>query len=349
MERLEGKVAVVTGAASGIGLALATRFAAEGMRVVLADIERYALRDAGERLKASGAEVLIVPTDTSLLAEVEALASATLEHFGAVHLVCNNAGVGSRGLPIYDLPLRDFEWVLGVNLWGVIHGLHVFAPYLRLQDEGHIVNTASVSGLFFRPRMGPYNASKAAVVALSETLKFELDEEGSRVGVSVLCPSWVRTQISSAVRNLPERLAYELNTEQMARSPTTSPTEPRNSSMPWLRTKWRRKCATPYGRIGSMCSLTKTAGGTSRRGCSDCSTVRIPLRQTRDARRDYSAMTGFVSVPTPVIETSTVSPGWSNSGGLRAYPTPPGVPVAMTSPGSSVVQIEQYAISSATE
>jgi NAD(P)-dependent dehydrogenase (short-subunit alcohol dehydrogenase family) len=216
MERLEGKVAVVTGAASGIGLALATRFAAEGMRVVLADIERYALRDAGERLKASGAEVLVVPTDTSLLAEVEALASATLEHFGAVHLVCNNAGVGSRGLPIYDLPLRDFEWVLGVNLWGVIHGLHVFAPYLRLQDEGHIVNTASVSGLFFRPRMGPYNASKAAVVALSETLKFELDEEGSRVGVSVLCPSWVRTQISSAVRNLPERLAYELNTEQMA-------------------------------------------------------------------------------------------------------------------------------------
>lgn len=216
MERLEGKVAVITGAASGIGLALATRFAAEGMRVVLADIERYALRDAGERLKASGAEVLIVPTDTSLLAEVEALASATLEHFGAVHLVCNNAGVGSRGLPIYDLPLRDFEWVLGVNLWGVIHGLHVFVPYLRLQDEGHIVNTASASGLFFRPRMGPYNASKAAVVALSETLKFELDEEGSRVGVSVLCPSWVRTQISSAVRNLPERLAYELNTEQMA-------------------------------------------------------------------------------------------------------------------------------------
>ncbi len=216
MDHLDGKVAVVTGAASGIGFALATRFAAEGMRVVLADIERYALRDAGERLKARGAEVLVVPTDTSLLAEVEALASATLEHFGAVHLVCNNAGVGSRGLPIFDLPLRDFEWVLGVNLWGVIHGLHVFAPYLRLQDDGHIVNTASVSGLFFRPRMGPYNASKAAVVALSETLKFELDEEGSRVGVSVLCPSWVRTQISSAVRNIPERLAYELNTEQMA-------------------------------------------------------------------------------------------------------------------------------------
>jgi len=106
--------------------------------------------------------------------------------------------------------------VLGVNLWGVIHGMRAFLPHLRAQDDGHIVNTASVSGLYHHPRMGPYNASKAAVIALSETLKFELDAERSKVGVSVLCPSWVRTNISTAVRNLPERLHYELTPQQAA-------------------------------------------------------------------------------------------------------------------------------------
>lgn len=216
MRDLQGKVAVVTGAASGIGLALARRFAADGMHLVLADIERPALEAAAEELQATGVEVLAVPTDTSVADQVEALAAATLSHFGAVHVVCNNAGVGSRGLTFADLPLRDFEWVIGVNLWGVIHGIRAFLPHLRLQDEGHIVNTASVSGLYHLPRMAPYNATKAAVVALSETLKFELQDEGSHVGVSVLCPSWVRTNISTAVRNLPERLAYQLSTEQAA-------------------------------------------------------------------------------------------------------------------------------------
>ena len=216
MLELGGRVAVVTGAASGIGLGMARRFAAEGMRVVMADIERNALQAAVDELASSGSEVVAAPTDTSVLDEVEALAALTLDRFGAVHVVCNNAGVGSRGLPFRELPLRDFEWVLGVNLWGVIHGLHAFLPHLRLQDEGHIVNTASVSALYHLPNMAPYNASKAAVMALSETLKFELDSEGSHVGVSVLCPSWVRTNISTASRNLPERLAYELTTEQMA-------------------------------------------------------------------------------------------------------------------------------------
>ena len=216
MHELGGKVAVVTGAASGIGLGMARRFAAEGMRVVMADVERNALRATVDALAGTGADVIGAPTDTSVLEEVEALASLTLDHFGAVHVVCNNAGVGSRGLPFHELPLRDFEWVLGVNLWGVIHGLHAFLPHLRLQDEGHVVNTASVSALYHLPNMAPYNASKAAVLALSETLKFELDAEGSHVGVSVLCPSWVRTNISTASRNLPERLAYELTTEQMA-------------------------------------------------------------------------------------------------------------------------------------
>ena len=216
MEQLGGKVAVVTGAASGIGLGMAQRFAAEGMRVVMADVERNALQASVDELAATGAEVIAAPTDTSVFAEVEALAARTLDRFGAVHVVCNNAGVGSRGLPFRELPLRDFEWVLGVNLWGVIHGLHAFLPHLRLQDEGHIVNTASVSALYHLPNMAPYNASKAAVLALSETLKFELDAEGAHVGVSVLCPSWVRTNISTASRNLPERLAYELTTDQMA-------------------------------------------------------------------------------------------------------------------------------------
>jgi NAD(P)-dependent dehydrogenase (short-subunit alcohol dehydrogenase family) len=144
------------------------------------------------------------------------LADRTLDHFGAVHLVCNNAGVGSRGLKLVDVPPRDFEWVLGVNLFGVMHGVWAFLPHLRAQNEGHIVNTASISGLSHRPRMGPYNASKAAVVALSETLQFELEDEGSEVGVSVLCPGWVRTNISQAVRNLPERFHYELTPEQAA-------------------------------------------------------------------------------------------------------------------------------------
>lgn len=216
MEELAGRVAVITGAASGIGLAMAHRFAAEGMKLVLADIERPVLHRATEELAALGVDVAAVPTDTSVEADVNALAEVAYERFGDVHLLCNNAGVGSRGLPVAELPLRDFEWVLAVNLFGVIYGLRAFLPGMRANDVGHIVNTASVSGLYHLPRMAPYNASKAAVVALSETLKFELDAEGSHVGVSVLCPSWVRTNISSSDRNRPERYAYTLDTEQMA-------------------------------------------------------------------------------------------------------------------------------------
>jgi NAD(P)-dependent dehydrogenase (short-subunit alcohol dehydrogenase family) len=216
VDDLRGKVAVVTGAASGIGRAIADRFAAEGMRLVLADVERRVLEQAAAEIAATGAELISLPTDVSSETDVQALAAATFERFGTVHVVCNNAGVGSRGLTIHDLPTQDYEWVFGVNLWGVIHGMRAFLPHLRLHDEGHIVNTASVSGLYHLPRMGPYNASKAAVIALSETLLFELAAEGSHVGVSVVCPSWVRTNISAAVRNIPERLAWELTGEQAA-------------------------------------------------------------------------------------------------------------------------------------
>jgi NAD(P)-dependent dehydrogenase (short-subunit alcohol dehydrogenase family) len=215
VDDLAGRVAVVTGAASGIGRAMAERFAAEGMRVVLADIERPVLARTAEAIEAAGGDVLAVPTDVSVAADVDALATTTIEHYGDVHLLCNNAGVGSHGLPIADLPLEDFQWVVAVNLFGVIHGLRAFLPRLRANDEGHIINTASVSGLVHLPRMGPYNASKAAVIALSETLRFELEAEGSHVGVSVLCPSWTRTNISTSDRNRPERFAYTIESDKL--------------------------------------------------------------------------------------------------------------------------------------
>jgi len=208
MQELEGKVAVVTGAASGIGLALATRFAAAGMRLVLADIEAGPVDLAAAALRADGVDAVAVPTDVSDGEQVEALGVAALDAFGAVHLVCNNAGVGGGG-QMERLTVADWQWVLGVNLWGVIHGMRVFLPHLLEQGEGHIVNTASVAGLFAAPFMGPYNASKAAVVALSETTFGELSLAGSPVGISVLCPSWVRTRIDESHRNRPEALTNE--------------------------------------------------------------------------------------------------------------------------------------------
>jgi NAD(P)-dependent dehydrogenase (short-subunit alcohol dehydrogenase family) len=202
VDDLEGKVAVVTGAASGIGRALADRWAREGMKVVLADVEQGPLDVARDELGSGGADVLAVRTDVSDAAQVDALAAATLDHFGAVHLVCNNAGVGGGGV-LWETERTDWEWVLGVNLWGVIHGIKAFVPHLVAQDEGHVVNTASIAGFAYAPMMGPYNASKAAVVAISETLTSELAMHGSKVGVSVLCPGWVNTRIMDSDRNRP--------------------------------------------------------------------------------------------------------------------------------------------------
>jgi NAD(P)-dependent dehydrogenase (short-subunit alcohol dehydrogenase family) len=202
MEQLEGKVVVVTGGASGIGLAVAHRFAAEGARLVLADIEAPTLDEAAASF-APGAEVVTVVTDVSKADQVDALRDRAVEAFGAVHVVCNNAGVGGGG-PMQDLKLSDWEWVLGVNLWGVIHGVRTFLPVLLEQGEGHIVNTASVAGLYSAPFMGPYNVSKYGVVSLSETLAVELAMAESPVGVSVLCPSWVKTNIATSTRNRPD-------------------------------------------------------------------------------------------------------------------------------------------------
>ncbi len=204
MELARGKVAVVTGAGSGIGLALAERFGRAGLRVVVADVDDAALQSAAERLGDLGVETLAVRTDVSDEAALAALAAATMERFGAVHLVCNNAGVGTHADPWFG-PTSAWTWVLGVNLWGVIHGIRAFLPLLAAQGEGYIVNTASVAGLV--PGVGPtYDASKHAVVALSEDLYTMTRMAGLPVGVSVLCPGWVRTRIVDAERNWPDRL-----------------------------------------------------------------------------------------------------------------------------------------------
>ena len=203
MEDLQGKVAVITGGASGIGRAVADRAAAEGMKIVLGDIEAGPLKEAVRDLTSQGAEALGVVTDVSDLASVQALRDQALERFGAVHLVHNNAGIGLGG-PIWEVSEADWRWILGVNLWGVIHGVATFVPLLIEQGEGHVVNTASIAGLIAAPFLGPYNATKQAVVAISETLFKDLQAVGAPVGVSVLCPGFVQTRIAESERNRPE-------------------------------------------------------------------------------------------------------------------------------------------------
>jgi NAD(P)-dependent dehydrogenase (short-subunit alcohol dehydrogenase family) len=203
MELTAGKVAVVTGAASGIGLALAERFAGAGLDVVLADVEQPALQTAAEKIAGLGGKTLAVPTDVSDEAAVNALAAAAVDRFGAVHVVCNNAGVACPADPWFG-PLSAWKWVLGVNLWGVIHGIRAFLPVLAAQGEGHIVNTASVAGLI--PGIPIYDATKHAVVAISEDLYRAMDVAMLPIGVSVLCPGWVRTSIEQADRNWPQSL-----------------------------------------------------------------------------------------------------------------------------------------------
>jgi len=206
MEAFQGKVAVVTGAASGIGRALAERCAQEGMKVVLADIEEPALLQANRELAAQGAETLAVPTDVSQAGDAETLARKAFETYKTVHLLFNNAGVGG-GKTAWESTLADWEWVLGVNLWGVIHGIHFFVPrMLEQQSEGHIVNTASMAGLIYGPGQSSYKVSKHGVVSLSETLYYELALQGASLKVSVLCPGYVNTNVLDSQRNRPARL-----------------------------------------------------------------------------------------------------------------------------------------------
>jgi NAD(P)-dependent dehydrogenase (short-subunit alcohol dehydrogenase family) len=216
MKDFQGKVAVVTGAASGIGRALAGKSAQEGMKVVLADVEERALKQAEEELQASGAQVLAVRTDVSQADEVEALAQKTFDTYGAVHLLFNNAGV-SAGTTVWESSLADWQWVLGVNLWGVIHGIHFFVPRMLAQDsEGHIVNTASGFGLVSSSGAGIYKVSKHGIVTLSETLALELAARGAKLKASVLCPSFVSTRIMDAERNRPPALANAPEEQHMS-------------------------------------------------------------------------------------------------------------------------------------
>ncbi|MCR9098200.1 MAG: SDR family NAD(P)-dependent oxidoreductase [bacterium] len=208
MQDLKGKVAVVTGGASGIGRAMADRFAQAGMKIVLADIESGPLEAAAKEIREGGAEVVSARTDVTDLTAVEALLATTLDAFGAAHVVCNNAGVATAG-PVWEASIADWEFTLGANLWGVIYGVKTFAPDLLEQNEGHFVNTASMAGLVSGPGMGAYNVSKYGVVALTETLFADLQNVGSDVGASVLCPAFVQSRIWDSGRNRPESLRDE--------------------------------------------------------------------------------------------------------------------------------------------
>ena len=211
MELTKGQVGVVTGGASGIGLALAQRLAQAGLDIVLADVQEDALAKAAETVGDHGVDVHTVRTDVSQEAEVQALAAATVERFGAVHVVCNNAGVAAKADPWFG-PVSSWEWVMGVNFWGVVHGCRAFLPHLA--GGGHIVNTASIAGLY--PGFGPsYDASKHAVVAVSEQLYNAMQIAGLPVGVSVLCPGWVQTNIIDADRNWPASLGPKPDDDPM--------------------------------------------------------------------------------------------------------------------------------------
>jgi NAD(P)-dependent dehydrogenase (short-subunit alcohol dehydrogenase family) len=218
MKQFQGRVAVITGAASGLGRAMAERFAREGMSIVLADVEPDALAKTEGEMTAAGAKVIGVRTDVSKAADVEALAQQALAAFGGVHIVANNAGVGGIRLKTWEASLEDWQWVLGVNVWGVIHGVRTFTPIMLEQDEPcHMVNTASVAGLLSPSGMSVYNVSKHAVVALSETLFQDLALAKAKLHVSVLCPAFVPTGIWNSARNRPKELSAGIDVAEEKR------------------------------------------------------------------------------------------------------------------------------------
>ena len=209
MKEFKGKVAVITGAASGIGLGIAERCVREGMKVVLADINDANLATAEAQLRAAGGTVVSVRTDVSKRSDVEQLARKAFDAFGQVHLLFNNAGVAAGGAP-WEATWNDWEWVIGVNLWGVIHGVKVFTPLMIAQNtECHIINTSSTAGLIVGSFSAPYSTTKHAVVAVTESLYFALQQRNSLVKVSVLCPGLARTNIGDVERTRPAEFRNE--------------------------------------------------------------------------------------------------------------------------------------------
>jgi NADP-dependent 3-hydroxy acid dehydrogenase YdfG len=207
MKIAAGQVAVITGGASGIGFGLAGRLANAGVKLVLADVEAAALDNAVARLAAIGADAVGVVTDVSRPEDLERLRDRTIDAFGRVDILVNNAGVVSAYGPLWEASLDDWRWVTGVNLWGVIHGIRAFVPLLVAQGSGHVVNTASMAGLIVIPNNGVYNATKHAVVSITETLRGEFDDQGLAIGATVVCPGLVATRIDEAARNRPGGVA----------------------------------------------------------------------------------------------------------------------------------------------
>jgi len=219
MKDLKGKVAAVTGAASGLGRSMALAFAAEGMDLALADVDQTNLTTVEEEVRAKGVRAITLRVDVSQAEQLDAFRDHVVARLGGVHVVCNNAGVSPLGA-VWENTVADWQWILGVNLWGVINGVRAFTPHLMAQNEGHIVNTASVAGLISPPGSGAYNVTKHAVVALSESLHHDLRERNSAVGVSVLCPAYVPTRITESERSRPEELknpAKTASAETLAR------------------------------------------------------------------------------------------------------------------------------------
>ena len=217
MKEFNDKVAVITGAASGIGCGIAEKFLQEGMKVVLADIESKALAKTEEILKEISSNVLTVVTDVSKIDDVKTLAQKTIDHFGAIDILCNNAGVGfanKSSTIIWENSLSEWKWIFDVNIWGVIHGIHVFVPIMLKQDsECYIINTASMAGLI-TPMIGTgiYSITKHAIIALSESLKYELEYFDGKIKVLALCPGLVFTKLTESDRNRPKELHHDITT-----------------------------------------------------------------------------------------------------------------------------------------
>jgi NAD(P)-dependent dehydrogenase (short-subunit alcohol dehydrogenase family) len=218
VKEFRNKVAVITGGASGLGFAMAQRAAKQGMKIVLADVEQAALNKAEVELKSAGADVIGVKTDVTKAADIGELAKTTVETFGKVHLVCNNAGVGGMRRKAWEATVEDWQWVLGVNVWGVIHGMRTFTPIMLAQNEPcHMVNTASAAGLLSPSGMSVYNVSKHAVVTLSETMFQDLAQIDAKLKISVLCPAFVPTGIWNSARNRPSDLTVVRDAEDEKR------------------------------------------------------------------------------------------------------------------------------------